>query len=240
MKLPQLGKQVEKSSNAKIAPSVSVGTASAPHSSISEATPSSCNNDDEFQHDASSQQAPKELQLSHDKADIGSSSNDNYTRDHADVSLPLNQGQKTLELQPASGPRQKEKHLVRQTSSELLLVRGSDEGCEPQQTPGPASGAIGNGHKGDEGPPQTSAQLKAEVVGEIEDTKDRDTQDPSRALVQPSSTADWQAYADVPDGFQVVLKLDPRIVKSDSYYSLQQKIESFLYLILMSKLLTQF
>ncbi|MCJ1262370.1 hypothetical protein MMC22_002240 [Lobaria immixta] len=203
LKFPQLGKQVEKSSNAKIAPFVSVETASAPHSSISEATPSGCNNDDEFQYNASSQQATKELQLSDDKADIGTSSNDNYTRDHADVSQPPNQGQKKLELQPASGPRQKEKHLVRQTSTELLLVRDSDEGCVPQQTPGPVSGAISTGHKGDEGSPQTSVQLKAEVVGEIEDAKDRDTQDPSRALVQPSSTANWQAYANVPQGFQL-------------------------------------
>lgn len=239
MKPPQPGKLADKSSNAKIAPSISVGIASAHHPSTSEPTSSVCKTDDRVQPDASSEQATTEPQSSHDKAETGILNDDTDERDDADKSQLTKQGQRTLELQPASGPRQKEKILLRQTSSELLLV-GDNEEAFTQQTPGHASGTMDQGHKEDEESPQTSAQLKTGVMGEIGDTEHKAMPEPSRALTKPSSAADWQAYADVPEGFRVRLQLCPVFDESDSLYSFRQKIKSFLYLTLVPKLLIQF
>lgn len=240
LKLPQPGKLTDKSTNAKIAPFVSVGTASPHHPSTNEPNSSVCKNDDRGQPDASSEQATKELQTSHDKAETVTSNDDTYERDDADKKSKLTkQGQRTLELQPASGPRQKEKILMRQTSSELLLV-GDNEEVFTQQTTGHASATMNNGNKEDEGSPQNSAQLKTAVVGEIGDTEHKAMPEPSRTLAPPSSAADWQAYADVPEGFQVRLQLCPVFDESDSLYSFRQKIKSFLYLTLVPKLLIQF
>lgn len=205
LKPPQLGKVAEKSSNAKIPSFDSVGTASVPCPSISEPTSSARNNDDGFHPDASSQHFTTELKPSHNTAEIGTFNSNSHERDNDDESQLTKQGQRKLDLQPASGPRQKEKILMRQTSSELVLVRDNEEAH--QQSPSQASGSMGNDHMEDQGSSQTSALLKKEVVGDGEDAEDKDAQEPSRTLAQPSSPADWQVYADGQKGFQVGLQL---------------------------------
>ena len=210
LKIPQLGKLVEESSNAKTAPLVSAGTALAPHVSVGEQTSSARNNNDGLQPDDSSQQIYKEPQLFHDKAEIGAL-DDSHARDHVDKSQPTNQGQRMLELEPASGPRRKETHLIRQTSSGLLRVGEDEEVCIPQQTLGEVTATTRDGRIEDEGSLQSLGQLKAKVVGGVEDPKYGDTRDTYRALAQPGSAADWQAFAEAPEGFQVGLQLYSRI-----------------------------
>ena len=204
LKLPQLDKLVEKSSNAKITPFATIGTTSACHPSINEPTSFACKNDDRVQPDASSQHTPEKHEPPHDKVEVGTSNNDSHEQDCADESHFTKQGRRTLELQPASGPRQKKKILLRQTSSELVLVGDNEDACIQPQTARQVSETMGNGHSKDERSPHSSAQVETELVG---DTKNNDTQEQSQALAQPSSAADWQAYADVTEGFQVCLQL---------------------------------
>lgn len=238
LKLPQLDKLVEKSSNAKITPFATIGTTSAHHPSISEPTSFACKNDDSVQTDASSPHPPEKRELPHDKVEVGISNNGSHEQDCADESQLTKQGRRTLELQPASGPRQKEKIFLRQTSSELVLVGDNEDACIQQQIPRQVSETMGNGHSEDERSPHTSAQVETELVGDVKNTED-DTQEQSQALAQPSSAADWQTYADVNEGFQVCLQLY-LMVKSESYSSFQQKTKSSLHLTLVSKLLIQF
>lgn len=204
LKIPPLGKLVEKSGNAKTAPLVSA------HVSVGEQTSSARNNNDGLQSDDSSQQIHNEPQLFHDKAEI-STLGDTYAREHIDKSKLTNQGQRTLELEPASGPRRKETHLIRQTSSGLLRVGENEEVYIPQQTLGEVTATTRDRRIEDEGSLQSLGQLKAKVMGGVEDPKHRDTQDTYRALAQPGSAADWQAFAEAPEGFQVGLQLYSRI-----------------------------
>lgn len=203
--IPQLGKLAQKSSDAKIAPAVSVGTAPTHYPPISEPTSTAPKTDNGIQPDTSSQLTAKGLQPSHDKVEIGALKNDAHQQHHSDTSKLTKQGQRKFELQPASGPRRKEKILMRQTSSELLLVGDNEDAGIQRQPPRQSSGTEGNGHNEDQGSPKTSAQLTTEVVDDIEDSEDKDTQETSRAPTQPSSAADWQAYAGASEVFQVDL-----------------------------------
>lgn len=207
LKLPQLEKPVVKSRHSKISPFATLGTTSAHHPSISESTSFAGKNDDRVQPDAISQPPLEKLELSHDKVEVGTSNNDSYEQDCADESQLTKQGRRTLELQPASGPRQKEKILLRQTSSELVLVGENEDACIQMDTPRQVSETMGNGHGEDEKSPHSSAQVETELVGDNKDTEQNDTQEQSEALAQPSSVADWQNYADVREGFQVCLQL---------------------------------
>lgn len=205
LKLPLRDRPVEKSSSAKDVPLVSVGNASAKHPPV-EPTSSHRKNDDGIHTVASSQQVMY-VQPSRDKEANGTLYNDTLERDHANKSQVTRQGQRALDLQPASGPRRKEKILMRQTSSELLLVGDNEEASTEQRSTRRPLGAAGNGHKEDSGPPKPSVQLNTELVGDIKDPDDKDTPEGSRTLTQPSSTADWQAYAEVSGGFQVNFQL---------------------------------
>lgn len=208
LKLPKLDKLVEKRSSAKITPVATVGSTPAFHSSISEPTSFASKNDDHVQPDASSQQPPEKHELPHDRVEVVISNNDINEQDCADESQLTKKGRSTLELQPASGPRQKQRVLLRQTSSELVLVGDNEDACVQQQTPRQISETIGNGHTEDKRSPQRSAQVEMELVGDTKTTEHNDTQEQSQVLAQPSSAADWQKYADVTEGFQVCFQLN--------------------------------
>ncbi|MCJ1468543.1 hypothetical protein MMC07_007172 [Pseudocyphellaria aurata] len=228
LKLPQRDRPVEKSSNAKVEPLLSVGNASATHPPIVEPTSSDRQNDDGIRTDASSQQA-LDVQPSHDKEENGKSNNGTHEQGQDDKSKLTTQGDRALGLQPASGPRIKQKILMRQTSSELLLVGDNEEAGTQQKTARQALGTTGNGHE-DNGPPQTPAQLNTESVGDIKDSDNNDTPEVSRTLAQPSSTADWQAFARASGSFQLsaedkellMIHLDVAVV--DSILALYNRI----------------
>lgn len=114
-----------------------------------------------------------------------------------------------ISLEPSSGPRQKGKVHMRQTSTELILVGDKDD----FETSELVSVSVSE-QKADDGSkenivsPETSASLNTvvpsatEVSSVSEDSVSKATQEPP-GPTQPSSVADWQAYADIPKLSQV-------------------------------------
>ena len=106
-------------------------------------------------------------------------------------------------LEPSSGPRQKGKVQMRQTSTELILVEDGDKDSfeTSEQALEPVSEQKASGSTEDVVSQEASASLNAEVLGTSEDSTSKITQETPGP--QPSSVADWQAYADVPKAYQV-------------------------------------
>lgn len=198
LKAPHRDKQqMDKSSDAKVAHSASVGQAPIERSST--IIPVQTNNEfnDPNQLPAPSQpatqetrpdQSPAEDRLQHDKT-LGADQD-------IQPSVPS-----VPALAQASGPRKKERFFMQPTSDGWNVVEEKDRPVQSQKTSEQVS-SLSTDVSADGGS-QSSPQLKAEHVGHVKDT--RKTQLSSGPPAQPSTPAAWQAYAikDVPKEFEV-------------------------------------
>lgn len=199
LKAPHRGKQqVDKSRDAKVAHSASVGQAPIERSStIMPVQPNNEFNDpnqlpalsQSATQEAQPDQSPAEDELQHDKT-LGAEQD-------TQPSVPS-----VLALAQASGPRVKEKFFMQPTSDGWSVFEEKDRPVQSQKTSEQASNLSTN-INADGGGSQSSPQLKAEHVGDVKDT--RKTQVSSGPPAQPSTPAAWQAYAtkDVPKEFEV-------------------------------------
>lgn len=199
LKAPHRGKQqVDKSSDAKVAHSASVGQAPIERSStILPVQPNNEYNDQKqlpalpqpATQEAQPDQSPAEDRLQHDKT-LGA---DQDTHPSV-LSIPA--------LAQASGPRVKERVFMQPTSNGWNVVEEKDRPVQSQKTCEQASDLSTNINAG-EGGSQSSPQRKVEHVGGVSDT--RKTQVSSGPPAQPSTPAAWQAYAikDLPKEFEV-------------------------------------
>lgn len=203
LKAPHRGKQqVDKSSDAKFAHSAPVGQAPIERSSTIMPVQSNNEFNDPNKLSALSQPATQKAQpdqsaagdrLQHDKT-LGA---DQDTQPSV-PSIPA--------LAQASGPRVKEKFFMQHTGDGWSVVEEKDRPVQSQKTSEQASNLSTN-INADGGGSQSSPQLKAEHVGDVNDT--RKTQVSSGPPAQPSTPAAWQAYAikDVPREFEVRFRL---------------------------------
>lgn len=203
LKAPHRGKQqVDKSSDAKVAHSVSVGQAPIERSST--IMPIQPNNEikDGNQSPALSQPATQKAQPDQSPAEDGLQHIKILDADQdTQPSVPS-----TPVLAQASGPRVKERFFMQPTSDGWNVFEEKDRPVQSQETSEQPSSLSTNINADGEGS-QSSPQLKAEHVVDVKDT--RKTQVSSGPSTQPSTPAAWQAYAikDVPKEFEVRIRL---------------------------------
>lgn len=203
LKASHRGKQQgDKSSDAKVAHSASVGqTPSERSSAIMRVQPNNEFNDPN-QLPAPSQPATQEVQPDQSSAE---------DRVQPDKTLGADQGTQPsvpslLTLAQASGPRVKERFFMQPTSDGWNVFEEKDRPVQSQQTSERASNLSINVNA-DGGGSQSSQRLGAEHIGDVKDI--RKTQVSSGPPAQPSTPAAWQAYAikDVPKEFEVRSRL---------------------------------
>lgn len=200
LKAPHRGKQqVDKSSDAKFAHSASVGQAPIERSSTIQSN-------NEFNH-------PKQLPVLSQPATQKAQPGQSVAEDSLLHDKTLGADQDTQPSVPsipalaqASGPRVKERFFMQRTSDGWNVVEEKDRPVQSTKTSEQASNLSTN-INADGGGSQRSPQLKAEHVGDVNDT--RKTQASSGPPAQPSTPAAWQAYAikDVPKEFEVRFRL---------------------------------
>lgn len=202
LKGPLRSKQDGRNHDAKSGNSASIGKTPTDHTALTESTLSTSNNGDEnlaekLPHPPTEENLPLASQ-----AEKGVSSSTIHPPENASQENQLRKPT-TVQLEPSSGPRQREKIRMRQTASELIIVEEDDDFEASEQISEPVSEqkASGSNEKG----------ALLEVLAS-ENTTNKAAQELS-GPAQHSTVAAWQAYANVPKGVQV------------SYGSIQQPLD---------------
>lgn len=203
LKAPHRGKQpVDKSSDAKVAHSASIGQN--PSNRSSAIMPFQSNNEfnDPNHLPAPSQPAIQEVQS--DKSLAEATVQPDKTLEADQDTQPSVSS--LLTLAPASGPRIKERFFMQPTSDGWNVFEEKGRTVQLQQNSGQAPDLLTN-INADEGGSHNSPQLNAEHMVGVKDI--RKTQVSTGPPAQPSTPAAWQAYAikDVPKEFEVRFRL---------------------------------
>ena len=202
LKDSQRGKQVDPSNDAKVISAIFVGKKSTHNPASLEPILPENGNGDETKARGSPQLNTEQNLSSDDLVDGGVLLPKTQESEHIGHEKGLS-NPRQLALEPASGPRRKHKVILRQTGSGILVVEDNDKTKRALPSSREGLDHETSCYQQNEGTMQAPACEQGNVVDFTKDIKNGATQEPPKSCPQPSSTADWQAYANASKGFKV-------------------------------------